>query len=94
MHLMEWVKKKMDDKQFRELMGKLDLLIKLTALNVAKDMKVKEQVRLLYSLGVKPSEIARILGKTQNYVNVTLHKIRKEESKQVKEKTASGDVSA
>lgn len=83
----------MNEKQFRELMEKLNLLIKLTALVVAKDMKVKEQVRLLYSLGVKPSEIARILGKTQNYVNVTLYKIRKEKSKQVKEETASDDAS-
>ncbi len=77
----------MDNNQFE----KLDIIIKLTALYVVKDMKVKEQVQLLDNLGIKPSDIARILGKTQNYVNVTLHKIRKEESKKLKEETTPGE---
>ncbi len=81
----------MDNNQFEKLIEKLDIIIKLTALYVVKDMKVKEQVQLLDDLGIKPSDIARILGKTQNYVNVTLHKIRKEESKKLKEETNPGE---
>jgi len=67
----------MSTQEFRELIRKLDLLIKLIALNIVQDKKFKEQVKLLSSLGLQPKEIAWLLGKTSNYVRVTLHELRK-----------------
>lgn len=56
---------------------RLDALIKLVAFGAIKEMSLKEQVGMLDSLGFKPSEISELLGKTPNYVRVTLHEIRK-----------------
>jgi len=69
----------MDDKQLDRLLKKIDILVKLTALNVLKNMTVKEKVKTLSGLGLKPIEIARVIDKTRNQVYVTLHEIRKEE---------------
>ena len=74
----------MDNQQFEKLMKKIDLLVKLTSLSVIGNKKFKEQVRILDALGLKPKEIAKILGKTSNQVRVTLHGLRKEESSQEK----------
>jgi len=78
----------MDDDQFQQLIEKMDILIKLTALNSLGDKDPKEKVRILSGLGLRPIEIARIIEKTQNYVNVTLHRLRKEEEKQSEESKA------
>lgn len=67
----------MDKNQFKELSRKLDLLIKLTAANIVKDKKSEEQILFLSTLGFRPKEIAWLLGKTLNYVNVTFHKFKK-----------------
>jgi len=67
----------MDERQFKELIRKLDVLIKLTALNVVKGMKVKEQVKLLHSLGFPSKDIAWILGRSPSTVRVILHRLRK-----------------
>jgi hypothetical protein len=62
-----------------ELSAKLDILIRLTALNVVKDMKPqREQIRTLSDAGFGPSDIADILKTTSNTVSVTLTEIRKE----------------
>jgi len=67
----------MDENQFKELVGKLDILIKLTALNVVRDMEAKKQVKLLYSLGFPPKDIAWILERPPSTVRVILHRLRK-----------------
>jgi DNA-directed RNA polymerase specialized sigma24 family protein len=64
-----------------KILEKLDLLVKLTALNIIKDKDFKEQVKLLSSIGLQPKEIADLLGKTPNNVRVTLSQIRKEKNK-------------
>jgi len=66
-------------RQFEEILRKLDLLVKLSALNLVKDRKVREQIKFLYGLGLQPKEIAWILGKTSTHVRVELHKLRKAE---------------
>jgi len=82
----------MNDQQFKQLIEKLNLLIKLSALNVLKGQKFRDQVRVLSGLGLQPREIAWITGKTANYVRVTLHKLRREESeKEKKEGETSGE---
>ena len=75
----------MEQKQFEMLMDKLELLIKLTAVNMLKDKNPKEKVKVLYGLGLRPIEIARIIDKSQNYVNVNIHRIRQEEQNSARE---------
>lgn len=80
----------MDEKQFKELMTKMDLLIRLLALNLVKDIKVqKKQITSLHSFGFGPSEIADILDTTPNVVNVTLSQARKKKRKNRDKKNAT-----
>lgn len=67
----------MDKKGVESLAKKMDVLIKLMAISALRDKGFREQVRILDSIGLKPSEISELLGKTANNVRVTLHDIRK-----------------
>lgn len=70
----------------KELLKKMDILVKLTAANIVGQSKnFKEQVRLLSSVGMRPREIADILNKSPNNVSVTLNSIKKESKKQNKQ---------
>jgi DNA-binding CsgD family transcriptional regulator len=69
----------------REISKKLDVLIKLIAVDVAKGRELREQVRLLDQAELAPREIARILGKTPNTVSVTLFNLRKATSEKSQE---------
>ena len=42
-----------------------------------KPMPLKQQIEVLYGLGIRPSEIAEILGRTAGHVNKELSGIRK-----------------
>jgi len=77
----------MNEDQFEKLIERIDVLIKLTALNVLKDKSAKEKVEILSGLGLRPFEIARVIEKSRNYVDVILHRIRKKEEKSAKEET-------
>jgi len=62
-----------------DVSAKLDTLIRLSALNLVRDMKTqKEQIAALSDAGFQPREIAGILRTSRNTVNVTLNAIRKE----------------
>jgi DNA-binding CsgD family transcriptional regulator len=64
-----------------EVSVKLTTLIRLSALNVVKDLKTqKEQIATLSDAGFGPTEIADILKTTRNTVNVALSAIRKEKA--------------
>ena len=68
----------MEDKQFKELKEKLDVITKLLTLNLVKDMELqKDQIIALSSFGFQPSQIADLLGTTANTVRVTLSMARK-----------------
>jgi DNA-directed RNA polymerase specialized sigma24 family protein len=68
----------MDEKQFKEITSKMDLVVRLLALNIVKDLKVqKDKIIALSSFGFGPSEIAKLLGTTSNTVNVALSEMRK-----------------
>jgi DNA-directed RNA polymerase specialized sigma24 family protein len=68
----------MDEKQFKEIISKLDLITRLLALNMVKDLQSqKDKILTLDSFGLKPKEIADYLGTTINTVNVTLSKAKK-----------------
>lgn len=81
----------MNDKQFEKLIERIDILIKMTALNTLRDKTPKEKVRTLSGLGLKPLDIARVIDKSRNYVDVTLHRIRKEEEKAARKQQKSVD---
>jgi len=60
----------------KEMLDKLNLLVKLTAANVVDGKDFKQQVRLLTTVGLKPKEIGDILGKSANNVSVMLNYIK------------------
>ena len=65
----------------RQIEQKLDviaaLMLRLVPKNV-EGLSLKEQIKLLSGLGVRPVEIAKIVGKSANHVNKELVAIRKE----------------
>lgn len=64
-----------------KLLERVDILIKLTAANVIQDKEFREQVKLLNSVGLRPKEIAGILRKTPNNINVTLSLLKKQKAR-------------
>ena len=69
----------MDDTQFTIFDKKIDVLIGLLTLNLTKGKTLQDRVELLHSLGLGPSEMAKILGKTAINIRNALHEIRKKE---------------
>ena len=69
----------MDPNQFTILDKKIDVLIALLTLDITKGKTLQHRVELLHSLGLGPTQIAKILGKTKNNIDQTLHKARKKE---------------
>lgn len=67
----------MDEKQFDVLMGRLDTVAKLLAFNIVSNKSVNEQVEILTKAGLRASDIADILGKTENQIYVTQSLLRK-----------------
>jgi DNA-directed RNA polymerase specialized sigma24 family protein len=43
---------------------------------------LRVQIRTLHDLGLRPAEIAEILGRSSNYVNKELSMVRKEQRKE------------
>lgn len=80
----------------KEISSKLDILIKLSALNLVKDSKIqKEQIVLLSGAGFQPKQIADILGTTNNVVSVTLASIKKKRGEQeFKEKNTEEEATS
>lgn len=57
--------------------AKLDLLIKLQAAALTAGMdSSKDKITFLSRVGLRPTQVAEILGTTTNHVNVTLSKER------------------
>lgn len=52
----------MDQVQFEKLDRKMDLLLKMLAIDKLYGRKQIEQVSILTNLGMRPSEIASVLG--------------------------------
>jgi len=72
--------------QLVEISKKLDVLIRLSALNLVRNTKTqREQIALLSDAGFQPKQIADILGTTSNTVSVALHSIRKERTAREKQ---------
>ena len=71
----------MDEKQFNEIVKRLDSLIRVVAISNMRDLTSTAKIALLNQAGFAPKEIADILGTTQNVVNVRLSEMRKKEVK-------------
>jgi len=70
----------MDDNFNAAILKRLDICVALLLQSLERDgarLSRREQIRTLDSLGLRPIEIANILGKTQTYVNKELAGIRK-----------------
>lgn len=81
----------MNDKQFIAIMDRLDRITRLLCLGVIQGRNVEQSIELLDSVGFRPVQIASILNRTPNQVNVTLSKIRTRSKKQEAiEKAAAG----
>jgi len=61
----------------QQIIEKLDIIIKLLAVEVVKGKEGRDQILTLRDLGISNKDIALILGKTQNTVNVTLSQARR-----------------
>jgi DNA-binding NarL/FixJ family response regulator len=68
----------MNDSLARELLHKMDILIRLTAIGYFEEKTQREKIHLLSMAGLQPKEIADILGTTSNTVSVSLSNMRKE----------------
>lgn len=67
-----------------ELSKRLGVIISLLLRMAPKDgpgISIKEQVRILDDLGMRPRDIANILGRTQPHINKELVGLRKEKKK-------------
>ena len=72
----------MSEKFERDIMEKLDIMIKLLSqINLDPDAPQTEAIQRLNKLGLKPSQIADVLNTTNNYVSVILSQKRKEKKK-------------
>lgn len=77
----------MSEKQFEELSKRLDILIKLTAINALKDKNLTEQVEILSSIDLQPKQIATILGTDPSVISSLKSRVKKRKGKEPKEET-------
>ena len=71
----------MNENQYDEINKKLDMLIRLSALNLVFDKKQQDQIILLNNAGFQPKDIAEIIETTANTVRVTLSTMRSKKKK-------------
>ncbi len=73
-----------DNKNFVEIVKRLDILIAVTLDNVSKEgLSMADKITKLNDLGVSSSDIARILGKPANYVTATLSQRKTRKNKRI-----------
>jgi len=70
------------DELLAEISEKMDKMLRLLAVEAVKGIeKEQDKVELLVSLGFRPVEIAKLLNKSQDNINVQLNIIRKKREK-------------
>lgn len=71
----------MSERLLQEISEKMDKLLRLQALEVVKGIEGEQgKIELLDSLGFRPIDIANLLNKTPENINVVLSNIRKKKS--------------
>lgn len=66
----------MEEKQFGELSKRLDMIIKLLAVQTVGGKSGRESIKLLADSGFSPKDIASFIGTTPHTVSVALHKMK------------------
>ena len=74
----------MINKEFEIMAKKLDIISRLLAFNIIKDKPINEQIDILTKAGLKVSDIASILNKTENQVYVTKTNLKKKRQTEIK----------
>jgi len=75
------------DKLLTEISEKMDKMLRLLAIDTVKGIeKEQDKIELLDSLGFRPLEIAKLLNKSQDNINVQLSIIRKKKEAEAKPK--------
>jgi hypothetical protein len=71
----------------KEISNKMDKILRLLTIDILKGVeKELDKIVLLDSLGFRPIEIAKLLNKSQDNINVQLNKIRKKKEAGTKPK--------
>jgi len=70
-----------DEVQFKDISVKVDTIWKLLALNSVGGLEPDRQIEFLSSIGLKPSEISPIVGRTPNAVSIVLYDLKKGKKK-------------
>ncbi len=80
-------------------MDRLDKILRLEAIQVVKGLaRESDKIELLDSVGFKPTEIDRMLGKSVGYSSVALYQMKKKKqsktpiSPTINEKTSTGSA--
>jgi hypothetical protein len=75
------------DLDTKDITRRLDAMLNVLLESAHEDggsISMAKRVEMLHTAGLRPSEIARILGKTATYVNVELTRIKSKARKKVK----------
>lgn len=59
------------------VLERLDRIVRMIAVDMSKGLRQREQIALLTRAGLKPKEIAEIVGTSSNTVRVELVALRK-----------------
>jgi len=73
----------MDETDSKEIIERLDKLIRVVALTGMKELTSTQKIALLSQAGFGPKEIAEIIGTSQNVVNVRLSEMRRAKSREI-----------
>lgn len=69
--------KKVDDRQLKELTGRLDILIRLVVLDKVEEKNVKEKVAYLMKAGFSATQISKLIKKPINTVTAYISRLKK-----------------
>jgi len=68
----------MNEKQTKELTERLDIIIKLMVIRIIEeDITIITKIEKLNSVGIKPAQIGKLLGKPTNYITACISRINK-----------------
>lgn len=67
----------MNESKENEILQELQLISKLLALTVTRELKQREKIGLLSGIGFRPKEIAALIGTTPNIVSAEISNIMK-----------------
>ena len=76
---------KMDNKYLEKISKQLDIVTKLFAYDLIKDKPIVEKIDLLTKAGLKATDIADLVDRTDNQVYVTQTQLRKKKRKTARE---------